>query len=138
MKRIMFVDDEPRVLQGLRNTLRSQRHRWDMLFVVGGEEALRHLEQSPVDVLVTDIRMPGMDGVALLRHVHARYPGVRCLALSGYAEFAAQEEACSMVHRFLVKPCDPADLRRSIEDALGDALDGDRRPSGGIPEARPA
>lgn len=132
MRCILFVDDEPLVLHGLRNILRSQRHHWDMVFVTTAEAALQRLEQSPVDIVVTDMRMPGMDGVGLLRHVRAHFPHVRCLALSGYADFAAQEEARNMVHRFLVKPCDPALLRQSIEEALGAGQGAD----GGAPEGR--
>lgn len=118
MKHILFVDDEPRVLQGIRNSLWSLRGQWAMAFVESGEEALRHLERSPVDVVVTDMRMPGMGGVGLLRQLRARFSAVRCLALSGYAELAAQGEAEGMVLRFLTKPCDSAVLRRSIEEAL--------------------
>lgn len=123
MKRILFVDDEPRVLKGLQNALRQERGAWDMVFVGGGREALAALAASPFDVLVTDIRMPDMDGVALLRAVNADHPRVRCLALSGYAEYAKLQAAESLVERFLLKPCDAELLRQAIRDALAEPTD---------------
>ena len=62
-KRILFVDDETNILDGLRRMLRPLRQEWEMRFASSGEEALRLLEQEPCDVLVTDMRMPGMSGV---------------------------------------------------------------------------
>ena len=61
-KRVLFVDDEPEVLDGLRDALRRYRRVWDMRFAGGGAEALALLEGEPADVIVTDVQMPGMDG----------------------------------------------------------------------------
>ncbi len=69
MKRIVFVDDEPRVLEGLQRMLRGERHRWQMSFAVGGPAALETLATEPFDVIVTDMRMPIMDGAMLLKEV---------------------------------------------------------------------
>ncbi|MFO0795801.1 MAG: response regulator, partial [Candidatus Brocadiaceae bacterium] len=76
MKRILFVDDEPKVLQELQRMLRSMHHEWDMKFATSGQEALEMLSKSPFDVIVTDMRMPCMDGAQLLREVMKRYPSV--------------------------------------------------------------
>jgi CheY-like chemotaxis protein len=133
MKHILFVDDEPRVLQGIRNSLWSVRREWAMTFVESGEAAVEHLERAPVDVIVTDMRMPGMGGLGLLRHVRERFPAVRCLALSGYAELAAQDEAEGLVVRFLAKPCDSAVLRRAIEHALETGVGTPGAPAQGQP-----
>jgi CheY-like chemotaxis protein len=62
LRRVLFVDDEPNILEGLRRMLRPLRQEWDMEFVNGGAEALEVLARAPVDVLVSDMRMPGMDG----------------------------------------------------------------------------
>ena len=67
MRRVLFVDDEPRILEGLRRMLRSQRHDWEMAFAPGGEAALAMLETLPFDVIVSDMRMPGIDGAACRR-----------------------------------------------------------------------
>ncbi len=67
MRRVLFVDDEPRILEGLRRMLRPQRHEWEMAFAPGGEAALAMMEASPFDVIVSDMRMPGIDGAVPLR-----------------------------------------------------------------------
>lgn len=59
MKRILFVDDEQHVLDGLKNILRRERKKWDMVFALGGKAALSELERGPFDVVVSDMRMPG-------------------------------------------------------------------------------
>ena len=74
MKRILFVDDESRVLDGLRRMLYAERKRWAMEFALGGEAALQACEVEAFDVVVSDMRMPGMDGATLLGHIRDRYP----------------------------------------------------------------
>ncbi|MDX2056641.1 MAG: response regulator, partial [Gemmatimonadales bacterium] len=64
--RLLFVDDEPRILDGLRRMLRDHRETWDMVFVSGGDAALAALDDQPFDVVVSDMKMPGMSGVELL------------------------------------------------------------------------
>src|ERR1017187_5896099 len=114
MKRILFVDDEPSLLEGLRRMLRPQRARWDVMFANGGEAALRMLEAHPCDVVVTDMRMPGMDGAQLLEQVRDRFPGVVRIVLSGYCEMESTLRAVPVAHQFLQKPCDSASLLQSI------------------------
>jgi HD-like signal output (HDOD) protein/ActR/RegA family two-component response regulator len=115
MKSILFVDDEPRLLEGLQRSLRSQRAQWDMSFATSGDEALRLMAQKPFDVVVTDMRMPEMDGATLLERVRERYPAVARIVLSGYVEKEAALRAAPVAHRFLAKPCDPMELRDAIE-----------------------
>jgi HD-like signal output (HDOD) protein len=115
MKRILFVDDEPNVLSGLQNLLRKQRGEWSMAFAVGGQEALAELAKAPYDVIVSDMRMPGMDGAALLHRVKTDYPGVARIVLSGYAERDAVMRALPVAHQYLSKPCDGEVLREVIE-----------------------
>jgi DNA-binding NtrC family response regulator len=67
--RILFVDDETRILQGLQRTLRNMQQDWEMSFVGSGQEALNALSQKPFDVVVSDMRMPGMDGAQLFMEV---------------------------------------------------------------------
>jgi HD-like signal output (HDOD) protein/CheY-like chemotaxis protein len=114
MKRILFVDDESNVLDGIRRMLRADRTRWDMHFAVGGEAALRACETNAFDVVVSDMRMPGMDGATLLGHVRDRYPSTARLILSGYAEAALATRAVSVAHSFLAKPCVASELQSTI------------------------
>src|ERR1017187_3520493 len=83
MKRILFVDDEPILLDGLRRMLLPHRARWETMFAGGGDAALRMLEACPCDVVVTDLRMPGMDGVQFLERVRDRFPGIVRIILVG-------------------------------------------------------
>jgi len=115
MKRILFVDDEPKILEGLQRMLRPQRNRWDMVFAGGGEEAMAILGSSRFDVIVTDMRMPGIDGARLLQHVQEHFPSVIRVVLSGHVEMEAALRAAPVAHQFLSKPCDPERLREVIE-----------------------
>ncbi len=110
MKRILFVDDEPKVLDGLQRMLRPQRKEWEMVFAGSAKQALDLLEAAPFDVLVTDVRMPEMDGVALLEEVQRKFPSVIRIVLSGYFEREAALEAAGVAHQYLTKPCDPETL----------------------------
>lgn len=115
MKSILFVDDEPCILEALRRMLRPRRAEWDMSFASGGQEALALLAAKRVDVVVTDMRMPEMDGATLLEIVRQRHPGVVRIVLSGYSEKEGVMRAILVAHQFLAKPCDPGALRQAIE-----------------------
>ena len=118
LKRILFVDDEPNVLQGLQRMLRPMRHEWQMDFVGGATEALAFLERQTVDVVVTDMRMPGMDGVALLERLVERYPRIVRIVLSGHAERESLMRGAAVAHQYLSKPCDPDVLRTKVAQAF--------------------
>jgi len=117
VRRILFVDDEPHVLEGLQRMLRPQRQRWEMAFAPSGKAALELLETRPFDVIVSDMRMPEMDGPALLTHVRDRFPGVVRIVLSGHTSLASALRAVPVAHQFLLKPCDPVLLRATVDRA---------------------
>jgi HD-like signal output (HDOD) protein len=114
-KRILFVDDEQQILDGLQNLLRRQRHVWDMRFALGGEIALELMRDWSCDVVVSDMRMPGMDGATFLREVKDRYPRAARIVLSGHADREAMLRAVAVSHQFLSKPCDGEVLRVVVE-----------------------
>ncbi|MBN2211369.1 MAG: HDOD domain-containing protein [Sedimentisphaerales bacterium] len=116
--RILFVDDDPCVLQGLQRSLRSMRQDWEMSFVGGGEAAVKELEQNPFDVVVSDLRMPGMDGVQLLTLIKQRYPEITRIALSGHSSKEAMLRTTGPIHQFLPKPCNVARLKATIRRAI--------------------
>jgi len=66
-ERILFVDDEPMILQGIQHSLRSMRAEWEIKLANSGAEALETMAEAPFDVVITDMRMPGMDGAQLKR-----------------------------------------------------------------------
>lgn len=111
MNRILFVDDEPAFLESLRILLRKQRSIWDMSFAVGAQEALEKMAKAPFDVVVSDMRMPGMDGAELLRRVKEIDPSAARVVLSGYADPDMFERAVPVAQQYLTKPCSAATLR---------------------------
>lgn len=113
-KRILFVDDQANVLEALRRQLHPYRHEWEMVFVESGAEALRRLEAAPFDVLVTDMRMPGMSGSDLLQAVRQQYPQVVRIVLSGHTDLMQIERTLGTAHQYLSKPCDAATLRATL------------------------
>ena len=114
-KHVLFVDDEPNVLQGLRRMLRPRREQWEMTFVGSGPEALANMEKYPVDVVVSDMRMPGMDGAQFLTEVMHRYPDAARIILSGQVSQKAVHRALGSTHAYLAKPCDAQLLMATIE-----------------------
>jgi HD-like signal output (HDOD) protein len=116
-KRILFVDDEPMILQGLKLMLRSMREEWEMEFVESAEAALRLLGQKPCDVIVSDMRMPGMNGAELLAEVMKRHPTTVRLILSGYADKDLILKCVGSTHQYLAKPCDADSLKATIARA---------------------
>ena len=115
---ILFVDDEPNVLSGLRRMLRGKKDAWSMNFVNSGAEALTFMAATPVDVVVTDMRMPGMDGAQLLTTVQAKHPATVRVILSGQCDQETALRAVGPSHQFLSKPCDGP----VIEDVITRAL----------------
>ena len=119
MKRVLFVDDEAKILEGLERMLRPMRKEWEMVFAGSGAEALKLMDASAFDVIVTDMRMPEMDGAQLLEQVQKRHPSVVRLVLSGYFELEMAVRAVPVAHQYLAKPCDAEKLRQAIEHACG-------------------
>ncbi len=114
---ILFVDDEQNLLDGFKR--RFHRHKnWVVRYATGGEEALRMLEKQPCDVIVSDIRMPGMDGVELLTRVADQYPETIRYILSGYSDRAMILNSMSVAHQYFNKPCNLELLEESINVAI--------------------
>lgn len=111
---ILFVDDQPNVLQGLKRSLRSERKSWDMVFSSSGSEALELMKERSFDVIVSDMKMPGMDGAQLLNKVKSLYPGTIRFILSGYSEKEQFVKSAGVVHQWLSKPCDSQILKSSV------------------------
>jgi putative nucleotidyltransferase with HDIG domain len=115
---VLFVDDEPMVLQGLRRMLHAEGRRWTLRFAASGPEALDLMGRERFDAVVSDLRMPGMDGVALLSIVMERYPHVARIVLSGEMDPERTLEAVRCAHQFLSKPCEPAALKATLARAF--------------------
>ena len=118
MKRVLFVDDDPKVLDGLKRMLYPYRKDWDMVFAASGQKALEQLDISNFDVVITDVRMPEMNGIELLAEVRERHPQVVRMVLSGAADQELTISSATVAHQYLAKPCDPTKLRETVERAL--------------------
>jgi putative nucleotidyltransferase with HDIG domain len=112
--KVLFVDDETMVLEGLQRGLFGLRDRWSMTFVPSARAALLELARAPFDVLVTDMMMPEMNGAELILHVRDAYPELVRIVLSGYSEFETTLRAVPVAHHYLLKPC----TEEVLEDAL--------------------
>jgi putative nucleotidyltransferase with HDIG domain len=114
MRKIIFVDDEPRVLEGLQRMLRPLRHEWDMSFAGSGVEALDAMDAKAFDVVVSDIRMPVMDGAKLLTEVMKRHPNMVRIVLSGQSDQELSIRSVGLAHQYLSKPCEADILRDTV------------------------
>ncbi|MBI4815603.1 MAG: HDOD domain-containing protein [Deltaproteobacteria bacterium] len=117
MKRILFVDDDQNILDGLENVLYRQRKRWQMVFALGGQAALEELRKGQFHVVVSDMRMPGIDGARLLEYAKELQPSAARFILSGYGDREAVVRALPVAHQFLSKPCDSEILRIVVDRA---------------------
>ena len=120
-KNILFVDDEPSFLEGIRRTLRNQRQDWDLVFVNSGFEALREVSHIDYDTIVTDIKMTGIDGFTLLAALREteRTRDVPVIVLTGSNENDLKRRALDMgATDLLNKPVHPEDLIARLHNAL--------------------
>ncbi len=117
-KRLLFVDDDTMVLDGLRRTLHGMRQEWEMRFVSSGAAALEALAKEPYDAVISDMRMPLMDGAQLLEEIKQLHPDVVRMILSGQSSREAVYRSISPAHQFLSKPCDPQELVARLSQAF--------------------
>lgn len=114
--RILFVDDEIDELTVLRESLRGER-QWDMVFACSPERAMEELHAAPFQVVVSDMRMPGMSGAELLDQVKRLCPSATRFVLAPPAERSATLREAVAAHQFLAKPCETGTLRSTLERA---------------------
>jgi HD-like signal output (HDOD) protein len=115
MTRVLFVDDEPLLLRSLERTLRVQKLAWETRFVESAAAALDLLAREPVDVVITDLRMPDVDGVELLTEIQREYPRITRLVLSGQVGTEECLRVMRVAHQCLAKPCNFASLRHVVQ-----------------------
>lgn len=118
MKRVLFVDDEPAVLEGLRRRLYRSKSKWEMSFVPNASLAIAELESKSYDALVTDMRMARMDGAELLEIASRKSPETIRIVLSGYAEERVVMRLVPLAHQYLAKPCEAERLEQVIERCM--------------------
>jgi DNA-binding NtrC family response regulator len=116
--RILLVDDEPQIVRALQRLLRSRRSDWEVRTATSGPAALELLAAEPADIVVSDMRMPGMDGVAFLGAVKETYPQVFRIVLSGQATEDAVERVWAIADTILAKPFDSTMLITTLQQSV--------------------
>ncbi|NRF71818.1 response regulator [Aquincola sp. S2] len=115
---VLCVDDEPNILSSLKRVLRG--HGLCVITAGGGAQALSMLEKMPVDLVISDMRMPGMDGAQLLEQVNERWPQIVRILLTGHADMDSTVAAINRgrIFRYLPKPWDEAELISTVRQGL--------------------
>jgi len=115
--KILFVDDDPNVLEGLKRNLNPMKDYWEMLFVKDAKNALEILEKEVFDVILSDLRMPGMDGSQLLEQVKFKYPRMVRIILSGHTDKETILKSVKSAQQYIPKPCEKEFLISTIARA---------------------
>ncbi|MBL0062978.1 MAG: response regulator [bacterium] len=115
---VLFVDDEPFVLDALKRVFQDQGYR--LLFANSAHEAIRHMEQQEIQLVVSDFRMPQMDGCELFQIVSERWPDTIRIILSGYADIKAVVSAINegQIYKFVSKPWNNAELCEIVKSGV--------------------
>lgn len=117
---VLFVDDDANVLAAHRRSFRRRQADWHMTFATSAAEALSAMDKTAAEVVVTDIMMPGMNGIELAEALRQKFPNTRCIILTGSNDLRLASDAVNKggVFRFFLKPCETAALDAGIADAL--------------------
>jgi len=115
---ILFVDDDVNILNGFKRVFSCIKNDWNFVYINNGIEALTFLENNKVDIIISDMRMPYMDGFELLNLVKLKYPHILRIILTGFSEKEVSMKISFCTHQFLVKPCDPNLIKKTIQRML--------------------
>ncbi len=117
-RHILFVDDQPEILRGTRRMLFNVDSEWDIDFASSAEDALEKMRAEPYDMIVSDIKMPGMDGAELLQHVADEFPNMIRMVLSGYPDSDVVMKAAENAPQFISKPTKQGELIEVLSRSL--------------------
>lgn len=115
---ILCVDDEPQILSSLKRLFK--RNKFEVLLANDGKEALDVLDEKSVDIVISDMRMPGMTGAELFAETAEKYPDTQRILLTGYSDIESSMAAINQgkIYRYLLKPWDEAALNMAVKDAM--------------------
>ena len=114
-RNILFVDDEPVVLHGYKRTLEKYLDHWNIFFATSGKDALAIMAVQPIDVIITDLAMPGMNGSELLEKINEQFPSVLRYVLSERMDNASAMQAFRIAHQYIPKPFEMSTVYESVE-----------------------
>ena len=113
-KRILFVEDNPILLELYAMMLQSEQERWEVVTAEDGARALELLQQAPFDVVISDMRMPGIDGTELMARVRELFPRASRIVISGLDDQEEVARCLNSTHQFLAKPFDAKGLKATL------------------------
>jgi DNA-binding NtrC family response regulator len=119
MKKIIFVDDDSNLVSGLKRSMRSMSDVWDMMFFTDPDEAYMEYAANGADVIVSDYRMPLLNGLELLKKVRTVSNETVFIILTGQVDESVQKELKSKTDAYLLKPCTPEEIINVITKAVG-------------------
>lgn len=132
--KILVIDDEEVVRMSHRRILAGER--FNVETVLDGDEALRWLERQPADVVLLDLRMPGMDGISVLKAIKEKWPEIEVVVITGYPSIETAKEAIQLgAYDYLAKPADPADIMKVTSGAVMQKKWGMHKDQPGSPRA---
>lgn len=111
---ILFVDDEQYIIDGIKRMMHPYKNEWDLYFALNGADGLQLIEENHISVIITDMRMPNMNGAELLEIVQKKYPEVIRIILSGHSDEELILKSINNVHQFLAKPCNSENIVNTI------------------------
>jgi len=115
MKRLMFVDDERSLLNAMARMLRPLEDRWQFIYVESASAALEVLSSMDIDVIISDMSMPGMNGQECLEIVREKFPEVTRVMMTGRSEFDIYREGMKVAQYFLWKPVLPKAMTTMLQ-----------------------
>jgi CheY-like chemotaxis protein len=120
-KRILVVDDEPKVAFFLQESLESLEHNYQVVRAETGESALMEMDRARFDVMITDLRMPGMSGLELMQRVKENFPETRTILITAYGSDDVEAETRRLnAYRYFTKPFHIEDLTTAVQEAMQD------------------
>ncbi|MBP9044120.1 MAG: response regulator [Spirochaetes bacterium] len=112
---VLFVDDDKSLLDGIKRVATIENEDMVVDTATSAEEALKLLESKKYDVVVSDQRMPGMEGLTLLSLIRVKYPDIKRIMLSAQVNEDVYKSAETVAHRYIAKPCDFDIILKEIE-----------------------
>ncbi len=116
--RVLCIDDDDIMIEAMKRVLRDSHY--DLDCCISPVQALEWMEENPYDVVISDVGMPGLNGIELLSEMYQRWPDSERLVLSGQSDFNVALAAINEGHvsRFFIKPCNTDELKLAIKDAI--------------------
>ncbi|TFH02967.1 MAG: response regulator [Calditrichales bacterium] len=119
IKRLLIVDDEETLTYSLYQSFILSQNNYEVVTAASGDEAVKKMEKSPFDLVLTDIRMPGMDGLELLQHIKSTYPKTEVIVMTAFGSSDKKEEALEKGARFYIeKPFEIKEIKQLVMELL--------------------